>query len=132
MNIETGVAVLFALRRRGFAVRKASGDNVQVSPFDRLKDSDKKMIVANKQFILAALAGEGADGAQGAEKKARDTMQERKVPYVLATESSGDWTYVAILRRGGMGWTIRIPNDQYDPFRFAEAIHRVDKAMVIA
>jgi hypothetical protein len=132
MTIEAGVAILFALRRRGFSIRRSPDDNVQVSPFNRIKEADRKMISANKQEILTALSWEVADGAQGAERKARELLKGKNVPHALATENNGDWTYVSCLRRDGSGWTVRIRQDQFDPFRLTQALLRVDKELVTA
>jgi len=97
VTVETGVAILFALRRRGFSIRRSPDGNVQVSPFNRLKDADKKMIVANKKNILAALSGEVAEGAQGRGAEGAGTPEGEERPHVLATETDAEWTYVSII-----------------------------------
>lgn len=132
MTIEVGVAILFALRRRGFSVRKSPDGNIQVAPFTRLRETDKKMIVENKAMILSALDGEMTDGARKVDQKARWLLASKKdVPTVLTTENNGEWTYVSCLRRDGSGWTIKIPVEQFDPFRLTEALMRVDKELVL-
>ena len=131
MTIESGVAILFALRRRGFSVRKSPDGNIQVAPFTRLRETDKKMIVAHKAMILSALDGEITDGARKVDQEARWLLASKKdVPTVLTTENNGEWTYVACLRRDGSGWTIKIPKEQFDPFRLTEAIMKVNKELV--
>jgi hypothetical protein len=133
MTIEVGVAILFALRRRGFSVRKSKDGNIEVAPFTRLREADKKMIVAHKPMIVAALEGEMADGARKVDQKARWLLASKKdVPTVLTTENNGEWTYVSCLRRDGSGWTIKIPKDQFDPFRLTEALMTVDKELVLS
>jgi hypothetical protein len=133
MTIEAGVAILFELRRRGFSVRKSPDGNIQVAPFQRLRETDKKMIVDNKAMILSALDGEMADGARKIDQKARWLLASKKdVPTVLTTDNNGEWTYVSCLRRDGSGWTIKIPKEQFDPFRLTEALLKVDKNLVLA
>jgi hypothetical protein len=132
MTIESGVAILFALRRRGYSVRKSPDGNIQVAPFHRLREADRKVIVENKAMILAALDGEMSDGARKVDQKARWLLASKKdVPTVLTTENNGEWTYVSCLRRDGSGWTIKIPKEQFDPFRLTEALIKVDKELVL-
>ena len=132
MTIEAGVAILFALRRRGFSVRKSPDGNIQVAPFHRFREADRKVVVENKAMIVAALDGEMADGARKVDQKARWLLASKKdVPTVLTTENNGEWTYVSCLRRDGSGWTIKIPKENFDPFRLTEALMKVDKELVI-
>jgi hypothetical protein len=131
MTIEYGVAVLFQLRRQGFAVRRSPMGNIQVSPPGRLSEEAKEMIRRNKAVILEALERETAPGAGEAERKARELLNNGKNPWAVATETEGEWTFVSCLRRDGSGWTVRIPKDKFDPFRLTEALLRVDPGGVV-
>jgi hypothetical protein len=80
----------------------------------------------NKAVVLEALAMEVAPGARKAEEKARQLLAQGSEPWAAAAETEGEWTFVACLRRDGSGWTVPIPKDEFDPFRLAEALMRVD------
>ena len=129
MAIETGVVILFNLRKHGFAVHRSPSGNIQVAPPGRLPEYLKDAIRQNKDAILAALEGETATGVGKVERNARMNLvllAKWKTPWGIATETEGEWTYVCLLRRKGPGWTIRIPTDKFDPFLFAEALARDD------
>ena len=131
MTIEDGVAILFSLRRKGFAVRRSPEGKIQVSPPGRLTDDLKETIRRNKAVVLEALERETAPGAGKAERMARELLINGKNPWAVATETEGDWAFVCCLRRDGSGWTVRIPKDKFDPFRLTEALHRTDPGGVV-
>src|SRR3990170_1546171 len=131
MTIEDGVAILFNLRRKGFIVRRSPEGKIRVSPPGRLTNDARKTILQNRTAILEALERETALGAGKAERRARELLTGGDNPWAVATETEGEWTYVACLRRDGSGWTIRIPRDMFDPFRLAEALRRVDPSGVV-
>jgi hypothetical protein len=126
MTIEDGVAILFHLRRQGFAVRRSPAGKIQISPPGRLPEDMRETIRRNKAVVLEALDMEAAPGAGMAERKAQELLTLDGTPWVVATETEGEWAFVACLRRDGSGWRVRIPRDEFDPFRLAEALMRVD------
>ena len=133
MDIETGVVILFNLRKHGFVVRSSHTGNVQIAPSGRLPEYLKDAIRQNKEAVLAALEGEIAPGVGSAERNARMFVvfvAKRKTPWAIATEIEGEWVYFCAFKRTRRGWTsrwtIKIPTDKFDPFRLAEALARED------